>query len=41
MLIQTVVLKLINNERKNLTRHEIIDPIAEQIVSMITQVCKE
>ena len=35
------VLKVINNERKILTRHEIIDRIAEQIVLVITRVCKE
>ena len=33
--------KIINNERKILTRHEIIDRIAEQIVLVITRVCKE
>ena len=32
MLIQTVVLNVINNERKILTHHEITDRIAEQIV---------
>ena len=41
MLIQKFVLKVINNERKILTRHEIIDRTAEKIVSVITQVCKE
>ena len=35
------VLKVINNERKRLTRQEIIDRIAEQIVLVITRVCKE
>ena len=40
MLIQTFVLKVINTERKILTHHEIIDRIAKQIVSMITQVWK-
>ena len=40
MLIQTIGLKVINNGRKILTHHEIIDRIAEQIVSMITQLCK-
>ena len=40
MLIETIGLKVINNERKILTHHEIIDRIAEQIVSMITQLCK-
>ena len=42
MLIQMFVLKVINNEkRKILTRHEIIDRNAEQIVLVITRVCKE
>ena len=41
MLILTLVLKVINNERKFLTNHEIIDRTAEQIESVITQVCKE
>ena len=41
MLIQMFVLKIINNERKLLPRHEIIDRIAEQIVLVITRVCKE
>ena len=41
MPIQTLVLKVINDERKILTHHEIIDRIAEQIESVITQVCKE
>ena len=41
MLIRTFVPKLINNERKILTHHEIIDRIAEKIVSVITQVRKE
>ena len=40
ILIRTFVLKVINNERKILTSHEIIDRIAEQIESVITQVCK-
>ena len=40
MLIRRFVLKVINNERKILTHHEIIDRIAEQIVFVITQVCK-
>ena len=35
------VLKVINKERKILTSHEIIDLIAEQIVLVITRVCKE
>ena len=39
--IRTFVLKVINNERKVLTDHEIIDFIAEQIESVITQVCKK
>ena len=41
MLIQMFFLKVINNERKILTRHEIIHRIAEQIVLVITRVCKE
>ena len=41
MLIQTFVLKVINNERKKLTHHEIIDRIAEQTASVIIQVSKE
>ena len=41
MLIRMFVLKIINNERKILPRHEIIDRIAEQIVLVITRVCKE
>ena len=41
MLIQRFVLKVINNERKILTHHKIIDRIAEQIMLVITQVCKE
>ena len=41
MPIQLFALKVINNERKILTRHEIIDRIAEQIVLVITRVCKE
>ena len=38
ILIRIFVLKVINNERKILTHHEIIDRIAEQIVLVITQV---
>ena len=38
MLIQTFVLKVITNEIKILTDH---DSMAEQIQSVITQVCKE
>ena len=41
MLIRTFVLKVINNERKILTNNEVIDCIAEQIESVVTQVCKE
>ena len=33
------VLKVVNNEKK--TRHEMVDRIVEQIVVMITRVCKE
>ena len=35
------VLKVINNESKISTHHEIIDRIAEQTVLMITRVCTE
>ena len=35
MVIQTFVLKVINNIRKTLTDHEIIDCIAEKIESVI------
>ena len=38
MLIRTFVLMVINNARKSLIDHEIIDRIAEQIESAITQV---
>ena len=38
MLIRTLFLKVINNERKILTHHEIIDCIAEQIVQTIKTV---
>ena len=41
MLIRMFVLKIINKERNILTRHKIIDCIAEQIVLLITQVCKK
>ena len=41
MLIQTLVLKVINNEIKKLTHHEIIDRNAEQIASVIIQARKE
>ena len=40
MLIQTSAQKVINNERKTLIHHEIIDRIAEQIESVIIPVCK-
>ena len=36
-LIQTFILKVVNNERKILTHHEIVDDIAEQTLP----VCKE
>ena len=36
MLIRMFVLKVINNKRKTLIRHEIIDRIAEEIVLVIT-----
>ena len=41
MLVRTFVLKVINDERKNLTHHEIIDCIAEQTALVIIQVSKE
>ena len=41
MLIRIFALKVINIERKLLTRLEIIDRIAEQIMFVITQVCKQ
>ena len=41
MLIGTFAPKVINNRRKKLTDHEIIDRIAEQTVSVIIQVSKE
>ena len=41
MLIRRFVLKVINNKRKILTHHKIIDRITQQIVLVITQVCKE
>ena len=41
MLIRTLVLKVINNDRKSLIDHKIIDRIAEKIESVTTQVCKE
>ena len=41
MLIRTFVLKVINNERKKLTRPAVIDRIAEQTASVITQMSKE
>ena len=36
MLIRIFALKVTNTERKNLTHHEIIDRMAEQIESVIT-----
>ena len=41
MLIRRFVLKVINNEIKDLTHHEITGCIAEQTVLVITQGCKE
>ena len=41
MLIRTFVLKVINNVRKKLTHHKIIDRIAEETASAIIQVSKE
>ena len=40
MLIRTLVLKVINNDRKFLTNRQITDRIAKQIELLITQVCK-
>ena len=41
MLIRTFVLRVINNERKELIHHEIIDRIVEQTELLITQVCEK
>ena len=41
MLIRTFVVKVIDNERKKLTPHKILDRIAEQIASVIIPVSKE
>ena len=41
MLIRTFVLKVTDNERKILNRHNIVNCIAEKVVSVIAQVCKE
>ena len=41
MLIRTFVVKVIDNERKKLTHHKIIDRIAEQIASVIIPLSKE
>ena len=41
MLIRTFVLKFINNDRKKLTHHEIINRIAEQTALVTIQVSKE
>ena len=41
MLIRNSVLKVINYERKILTHQEMIDRLAEQIVLVITHVCKK
>ena len=41
MLIKIFVIKIINKETKILTHHEIIDCMAEQIESVITQMYKE
>ena len=40
IFIRTFVLKVINNERKKLTHHKIIDRSAEQTASVIIQVSK-
>ena len=41
VLIRMFVLKVINNERKKLTHHKIIDGIVEQTASVTIQVSKE
>ena len=41
MLVQIFFLKLINIERKTLAHPELIDRMAEQIESVIAQLCKE
>ena len=41
IFIRRFALKVINNERKILTHDEMTDRIAEQIVSVITQLHKE
>ena len=41
MLIRTFVLKVIDNERNILNRHNIVNCISENVVSVIAQVCKE
>ena len=41
MLIRTFDPKIMNNDRKCLTDHEIIDRVAEQTESVITQMCRE
>ena len=41
MLIRTFVLKVINNERKILIHHEVIDCTVEQTALVIIQVSKE
>ena len=41
MLLRTFVLKVINNERKKLNHHELIDCIAEQTASVTIKVSKE
>ena len=41
MTIRTFILKIINNETKYLTHHEIIDCTAHKFVSVIAQMCKE
>ena len=41
MLIRTFVLKVMNDERKILNDHVMIDRVAEKTESVITQVCKK
>ena len=40
MPIQIFVLKVINNDRKILTHHKIINRMVQQVESVITQVCR-
>ena len=40
-LSRMFLVKVLNNERKFLTRYKIIDSIAEQTATVIAQVCKK